>query len=215
MKPLVDNKVLYALLAVLAIGMGVQTYYLVKVREEIGSTRVSAAERLDAPPPAAEEDSDEVAAGAMRATGDPFEATEERMRSLFDDFYERFDRGFGVPWFDTSPFTVDGDSFLFGSAGRLGPRVDLQDKGDRYEMLVDVPGVEQTDVVVRTEEGMLIVEGSRKSTFEESEGDKYVRRERHTGRFERRLSLPSDADPAALETEYEAGVLRIVLGKKS
>ena len=139
---------------------------------------------------------------------DPFaelERAEERMRSLFDDFYDRF--GVGTSWL------ADGDSFLIGPTGQFAPRVDFQDRGDRYEVHVDVPGADESEVEVRVENKMLIVRGSRSSTLEESEPGSYVRRERYSGRFERRLALPRDADASSLRTEYEEGVLRITLQK--
>ena len=78
---------------------------------------------------------------------------------------------------------------------------------------VDVPGADESQVDVRVENDMLIVQGSRGSRLEESEPGSYVRRERHSGRFERRLALPNDADASSLRTEYEEGVLRITLQK--
>lgn len=212
MKLLAGNKVLCALLAAVAAGMGVQTYYLVQLHR-----RMNAAEEVETAKVTTSEETADRAAGASPALADPFaelEEAEARMRSLFDDFYDRFDTGLDESWFDRRPFFADGDSFLFSPSGQLGPRVDLQDRDDHYEMLVDVPGADEADVVVRAENDMLIVEGSRSSTLEESEPGSYVRRERHTGRFERRVSLPDDADPSSVRTEYEDGVLRVTLRKK-
>lgn len=224
MKLRADSKLLCALLAVVAVGMGVQTFYLVRVHHRLDAAEVRAAGTIVSKEgnDAQVEDEQIAFVPAHPQTGlapvDPlarFDQAEERMRSLFDNFYDRFDSNFGDSWFNNHPFLADGDWFLLGNAGQLGPRVDLQDRGDHYELTVDVPGAEETDVVVRTENDMLIVEGSRDSTTEESEPGSYVRRERQFGRFERRLSLPQDADAATLHTDFDNGVLKVTLQKQS
>lgn len=222
MKLLASGKLLCALLAAVTVGMGVQTYYLFQVHSQLDARAAGTALPNEADDGRVEdEQSASLPAAPQRlAPADPFarlERAEERMRSLFDGFYERFDAGFGDTgfgnaWFDRAPFFADGDSFFVGDAGGFGPRVDLQDRGDSYELTVDVPGSDETNVVVRAEDGALIVAGSRDSTIEESEGD-YMRRERQFGRFERRLSLPRDADVDSLETAFENGVLRVTLQK--
>lgn len=223
MRLFASSKLLCALLAVVAIGSGAQTYYLVQVHNRLEAAEVRAAEAATS---AAVDDTKPERDQTALVPADPlpglapadpfpqFGRAEERMRSLFDDFYDRFDSTFGDPWFNTYPLFADGDSFRFG-AGHVVPRVDLQDRGDHYEMIVDLPGSDETDVIVRTEGDLLIVEGSRDSTLEESEPGNYVRRERRLGRFERRLTLPSDADTETLQTEVENGVLRVSLRKRS
>jgi HSP20 family molecular chaperone IbpA len=205
------NKVTGALLAVLAVGMGVQTYYLVRVHRELRSPEARAAER------------EELAeAGSPRATpalpGDPsaaLDAAEERLRELFDDFEQRFGEDLLGSFWDRSPFEGDGDSFLFGPGGLPGPRADLRDRGDRYELVMDVPGADEADVTVAIEEGVLRVEGTRSSTKEDSGPGEFLRRERQFGRFLREIPLPEDADPSSLETRFENGVLTATIAKRA
>lgn len=220
MKHLAGSKLLYALLAAVTVGLGVQTYSLVQVHRELGELR---RQSVGAPAEVAHaEEARPAQPQALQpmpplAAQDPFAdlaATEARMRSLFDTFYERFDQSFDDSFFDT-PFTLDGDSFLLGTGGRLGPRIDLQDRGDHYEVTVDVPGAEEADVAVRTEDGTLIIEGTRSAAGETSEPGSYVRRERRFGRFERRLSLPSDADAKTQETTFENGLLKVIFRKSA
>tara|TARA_R110002126_G_scaffold4409_41_gene23319 strand:- start:3988 stop:4656 length:669 start_codon:yes stop_codon:yes gene_type:complete len=222
MKLLANSKLLCALLAVVSVGMGVQTYYLVRVHRQLRASEVQAAETT-AWIETSEADDDQTALipadpRTSLVPVDPFadlDQAEERMRSLFDNFHDRFDRNFGDSWFDNRPILADGSSFLLGNMGQLGPRVDLQDCGDSYEVTVDVPGAEETEVVVRVEGDMLIVEGSCATSNEESEPGSFVRRERQFGRFERRLAIPQDADDSTLHTEYANGVSKVTLLKKS
>lgn len=215
MKPLVSNKLLVAFLALVTVGLGIQTYSLVRVHRELDALEASSAQA-----PVEEARAGEPLALHQQpplAPHDPFadlEAAEARMRGLFDNFYERFDRSFGDSFFDT-PFALDGDSFLLDATGLIGPRIDLQDSGDHYEVIVDVPGAEEADVTVRTEDGTLIIEGSRATASETSEPGSYVRRERQFGRFERRLSLPQDADTTTQETTFENGVLKVTFQKSA
>lgn len=227
MKLLADSKWLCALLAVVTVGMGVQTYYLVQVHRKLDAEAAHTAEperAAEAQVASTEQEAPALAPGAPQPDGAAraplarSNRAEERMRSLFDSFYDRLDRDWGAGWIARPPLSMDGfggASFLLGDGSHFGPRVDLQDRGDRYEWRLDVPGADETDVVVRAEDGVLIVEGTRRSTTEESEPGNYVRRERHFGRFQRRLSLPGDAATETLRTALENGVLTVTLQKKS
>jgi len=223
MKLLASSKWLFALLAVLTVGMGVQTYYLIQVHEQLETSEVQASEvaQLDDAGDATH-DGQGATVPSDPPSGlvpvDPLDRlgrAEDRVRRLFDDFYERFDAGFGDPWLDRPTLLADGDSFFMGNTGQFGPRVDLQDRGDYYELTVDVPGSEETDVVVLTDGQVLVIEGTRDTTTEESQPGSYVRRERQFGHFERRLRIPEDADPSTLSHGLENGVLRVTLHKHS
>ena len=205
------QNVLGALLAVAAVGLGAQTYYLVQVRRQLDAAEARTAATAA---PDVQQRAGGPAAALPRDLFADLDAADARMRELFDSFYARFDRDLGArhPLLDPS-LVDDGDPFLLGGAGQLGPRVDLRDRGDHYELSVDLPGAERADVEVRAEHGMLIVAGSRTTAREEEQPGSYVRRERHFGRFERRLKLPADADPSTLQTEYENGVLRATIDK--
>jgi HSP20 family protein len=198
--------------------MGVQTYYVIQVHHRLDAAEARAAEATASNGPSVEADQTPAGPHGALAPADPLaqlDEAEARMRTLFDEFYDRFDRDLGASWYDRPPLIADGDSFFFGDMGQLGPRVDLQDRGDHYELTVDVPGSDEANVEVRVEDDMLVVEGSRESTTEESEPGSYVRRERQFGHFERRLALPNDADASTLQTELENGVLKATLQKKS
>lgn len=216
MKALAGNKVLCALLATVAVGMGAQTYYLIRVHKQLDSRAVQAA----GAPADSESNSETREREQNVATGlqpvdplDDWAQSEQRIQSLFDSLYKRMDRGFGDLRLHNHSFLPDGDSFIFGPDGQFGPRVDLQDLGDRYELSVDVPGADESEVHVQVESGTLVIEGSRTSSLEAEESGKYVRRERHFGRFERRLPLPADADPSTLRTECDGGILRVTIEK--
>ncbi len=214
------DQVLCALLAVLTVGVGVQAYSIMELREQLGqldgeravhTADATTAAPLDVTPTRpATPDTDPLAAAPPPMPVDPYDdfaRMDAHMDRLFDGFMQRFDtRGAG-------PAFLDPDT-LFGRASAFGPRLDFQDRGDHYEVLVDIPGTNEAELKVEADDERLVIEGSRSTETEAQEPGSFVRRERHVGHFKRQLWMPSDADPALLDTEYDDGVLRIRVGKR-
>jgi HSP20 family protein len=59
---------------------------------------------------------------------------------------------------------------------------------------------------------MLSVSGERQQEKEEK-GKRFHRVERAYGRFERRMTLPADVDPAKVAAEFKDGLLQVHLPK--
>jgi HSP20 family protein len=127
----------------------------------------------------------------------------------------------------TTPTTVDPLSRLFGGLGPFGlfsnlgtgllgttrqPAVDILDRGNEYEVRVELPGVAREDVEINVSEGSLEI--SAESTTEAEKADRgYYQREIGTQSFFRSLPLPPEADPDNVEARLENGVLFVTLGK--
>lgn len=92
------------------------------------------------------------------------------------------------------------------------PAVDLQETDKEYLLKADLPEVAKADVHVGIDDGILTVEGERKQEKEEK-GRKFHRVERVYGRFLRRLTVPSDVDPARVAADFKDGVLNVHLPK--
>ncbi len=73
-----------------------------------------------------------------------------------------------------------------------------------------LPGVKPEDVNVTIEDNRLTIEGQVNSV-EETEKDRYVIRERHSGSFYRSLALPKDLQDDSVEARFENGVLTLTL----
>ena len=84
---------------------------------------------------------------------------------------------------------------------------------DAYEIIVELPGVQDQDIDVSVHDGNLIVRGEKKSQREES-GRTYFFSERVYGAFQRTFRLPPDADQNAIEASYGDGVLTLRVGKR-
>ncbi len=97
-------------------------------------------------------------------------------------------------------------------AGDWAPAVDVREEKERYLIRADLPGVKPEDIEVTLEEGMLTIRGQRESeTTTEENG--WQRRERLSGSFYRRFSLPDSADAEQVSANSHDGVLEITIPK--
>jgi len=95
------------------------------------------------------------------------------------------------------------------------PAVDVSEYADRFELLVDLPGVEPQSVEITLDNGVLSVSGQRHE--ERRTGNdgapQQQRRERRQGRFYRRFILPDTADADKVNATGRNGVLEISIPK--
>jgi HSP20 family protein len=98
------------------------------------------------------------------------------------------------------------------------PAVDVREYSDRFQLLLDVPGVDPKDVEITLDGGVLTVSGNR--TEEKAVGTngteqaQQQRIERRLGRFHRRFILPDTADADNVNASGRNGVLEIVILKQ-
>jgi HSP20 family protein len=92
------------------------------------------------------------------------------------------------------------------------PPLDVRETEDRYEVTVDLPGLEPDAVNVTFEDGTLTVSGKREFASEEK-GETYHRIERSFGTFARSIGLPHTADSEKIEATFDKGVLTISVPK--
>jgi HSP20 family protein len=102
----------------------------------------------------------------------------------------------------------------FGSSGFSSTfKTDVNDKGDHYEVVADLPGMDKAKIDVKAENGMLSINAQSETKKEQKEDNKVIRQERFIGSFHRSMSLPKDANEGKMTTEYKDGVLRIKIPK--
>lgn len=92
------------------------------------------------------------------------------------------------------------------------PALDVSESTERYEVHVDLPGLEPGDVNVTFEDGMLTISGARRFR-EEDKGDTWHRIERGFGSFARSIRLPQTADTDRIEASFDRGVLTVSVPK--
>jgi HSP20 family protein len=107
-----------------------------------------------------------------------------------------------------------GPGFRNSMRNSMSPAMDLQDKGDNYVVLVDLPGTDADNISVTLDGDRLSI--SAKQTYDKEDKDSrgnVIFRERRSGSFVRSLSLPGPVKQSGMKTDYDKGVLRITIPK--
>ena len=79
-------------------------------------------------------------------------------------------------------------------------------------MKVEVPGIDEKDLRVTFEDGLLTISGERQ--FERKDDRNYHRIERAYGSFTRTFSLPRSVDAGQISANYRNGVLEVKIPKR-
>lgn len=91
-------------------------------------------------------------------------------------------------------------------------RVDLEDKGDHYELTADLPGFSKEDVEISINDKIMTIH-AEKSESSESREKNYICRERRSGSFSRSFDI-SGIDADAISGSFKDGVLTVLMPKK-
>ena len=92
------------------------------------------------------------------------------------------------------------------------PLMDVREFEGRFEVTLDIPGLEPGDVQVTFEDGVLTVSGQREFSSEE-QATAFHRIERSYGSFARSIRLPRTADGERIEATFDKGVLTVHVPK--
>jgi HSP20 family protein len=96
---------------------------------------------------------------------------------------------------------------------RFAPRVDVTETDEAYTVQVDLPGLEEKDIQVSLEEGVLSIQGKLETAKdEEKKGVRWVERAR--GSFHRAIELPAEVEAEKVTASYRQGVLTVTLPKR-
>ena len=79
-------------------------------------------------------------------------------------------------------------------------------------MTAEIPGLEEKDVEVLIDDGVLTLKGEKRS---ETEDEEKQFSERFYGRFERRIPLGVEVEEDKIDARFKSGVLSIVLPKSA
>jgi HSP20 family protein len=124
----------------------------------------------------------------------PLLSLHREVNRLFDDVF----RGFGMP-------------SLGGLERSLSwPSLELGEADKEVRVTAELPGLEEKDVDITVEEGVLTLRGEKKSEVEDKDRG-YT--ERSYGRFERRIALPRGVEQDKARATFKNGVLTVTLPK--
>jgi len=93
------------------------------------------------------------------------------------------------------------------------PRTDIYQTKDEMVAVVELPGVDQSDIEISVVGDTLTVRG-RRPQQEDVKDENYLRGERHFGPFVRTFVLPSVVDAGRIKAAYKDGLLEIRLPKR-
>ncbi|NNF40432.1 MAG: Hsp20/alpha crystallin family protein [Woeseiaceae bacterium] len=96
------------------------------------------------------------------------------------------------------------------------PTVDINEFDGKFQLYVDLPGVDPKDVEITLESGVLTITGERFMQAEKTDEKIVSRRtERGSGRFYRRFILPDTVDADNVKATDRHGVLEILIPKQA
>ena len=94
------------------------------------------------------------------------------------------------------------------------PLCDMIDKGDKYEISLEVPGIAKEKIDIRATKNKIEVSGQQERKSEDK-GKNYVYNERSYHSFNRRIPILEEIIPSRIEAKMDNGILRIDLPKKT
>ena len=94
--------------------------------------------------------------------------------------------------------------------GDWEPKVDITESKESVLVKAEIPGVEQKDISISLESGVLTIKGEKQHEKEEKD-KRYHRVERSYGMFCRVMRLPASVDGGKATATFKDGLLTITL----
>lgn len=96
------------------------------------------------------------------------------------------------------------------------PAMNVGHTPNSVELYALAPGIDPASIDVQVENHVLVIAGERKGNLPPADEKTTTHiDERFTGRFRRVLTLPDDADPAAVRARYRDGVLHVSIPRRA
>lgn len=131
---------------------------------------------------------------------DPFSVMRAEMDRVFDSF---IGRGFGR--FPVLARVEDSELVM--------PSIDVRETETELVVEAELPGMDEKDVSVTLNNGILTLKGEKKSEREEKKDD-YHLTERSYGSFQRSFQVADTVDADKVKAAFEKGVLKVTLPKR-
>ena len=125
-----------------------------------------------------------------------FNSTLDRVLTL----NRAIDQAFGPTWTNTHAWA---------------PALDIVEKKDAYEVHVDLPGVDKSQVDVKFEKNVLTIRGTKdsRSTADKATELRVHAAERVSGSFDRSIRFPEFVDGESIAATLENGLLTVSIPK--
>jgi HSP20 family protein len=116
------------------------------------------------------------------------------------DLDKLFERFLEPAWGEAMPF------------GEWTPRLDVAETKDAVVVKAEIPGVDQQDIRVKLQDGVLTIEGEKRQEKEDKD-EKRHRVERAYGAFMRAIQLPAAVEGEKVTAAFKDGLLTVTLPK--
>ena len=136
-----------------------------------------------------------------------------RNNNVFDTFFG--DPWFSDPWFDDRDIQK-AEKKLYGHNDKKLMRTDIKESDKGYELEMDLPGFKKEEIKASIENGYLIISAEKglEKDEKESEGKKYICRERYTGSCQRAFYVGDDIEKDDIKASFKHGILHLDIPKK-
>lgn len=129
-----------------------------------------------------------------------------RLHHEMDRWFDELSSAFGLP----APGRSGGDASL---AGFYRPQIDVSGDANCYEIRLDVPGMDESDLSIEVKDDVLVIRGEKREQSEQKDRH-YYRMERSYGAFQRTLALPDDVNSDEIGARLDKGVLRLEIPRR-
>lgn len=121
------------------------------------------------------------------------------------DVFDRFTEGFMPPAFRRLFPAPRAFSFE-------APVIDVTEDGDAYKLTAELPGVDEHQVEVALNDGVLTIKGEKHQETNNNSENRHVA-ERFYGSFSRSFTLPPGVNSEGINASFNKGVLTVILPK--
>lgn len=120
----------------------------------------------------------------------------DRLHGEIDDLFDTYYRGFGNR----------------GLRQAGAPGFEVSETDDEFRVKAELPGMDEKEIEVILDEGVLTIRGERKVQHEEKKRN-YQVSEMSYGRFQRSFPLRAEIDHEKIAAKFKRGVLTLTLPK--
>lgn len=131
--------------------------------------------------------------------------------TFFDSFRRDIERMMSRPW--SYPAEWELPSIAEARDMRMAV-YEMVDRGDRFEIQIEVPGIEKENVDIKATKYSVEISGKHSEKSEEK-GKRYLYRERMYRSFYRNVQLPAEIIPSRVSAKVENGIIKLDLPKKN
>lgn len=123
---------------------------------------------------------------------------------LMDDFINSVDQ------FWSTPSSVSASNHAYGLM-----RTDVKENGNNYELSVELPGYDKSDIGVELKDGYLNLTAKHSENKEDKDKDgRIIRQERYYGNVARSFFVGRDLKQEDVHARYDNGILEITFPKE-